>query len=60
MIFNFQAGTVEKIEYPLLDHQKMVIMRNVEKMLAEALHDPSEVGTMLKSIVLGRYTSDIN
>lgn len=58
IIFNFQAGTVEKIEYPLLDHQKMVIMRNVEKMLAEALHDPSEVGIMLKSIVLGRYTSD--
>jgi len=44
----------------LLDHQKIVIMRNVEKMLAEALHDPSEVGTMLKTIVLGRYTSDTN
>lgn len=38
----------------------MVIMRNVEKMLAEALHDPNEVGAMLKSIVLGRYTFDIN
>lgn len=35
-------------------------MRNVEKMLAEALHDPSEVGSMLKTIVLGRYSFDIN
>lgn len=58
--FWFKAESVEKIEYPLLDHHKIVIMRNVEKMLAEALHDPSEVGTMLKTIVLGRYTSDTN
>lgn len=35
-------------------------MRNVEKMLGEALHDPIEVGTMLKTIFMGRYTSDIN
>lgn len=35
-------------------------MRNVEKMLVEALHDPSEVGTMLQTIVHGRYTSDID
>lgn len=35
-------------------------MRNVEKMLAEALHDPNEVGTMLKTIVLGRYSSNID
>lgn len=33
-------------------------MRNVEKMLSEALHDPIEVGTMLKTIILGRYTFD--
>lgn len=58
--FSFKAGSVEKIEYPLQDYQKMVIMRNVEKMLAEALHDSSEVGNMLKTIVLGRYTSDFN
>lgn len=56
----FQAGSVEKIEYPLLDYQRMVIMRNVEKMLAEALHDPNEVGSMLKTIFLGRYSSDID
>lgn len=35
-------------------------MRNVEKMLAEALQDPNEVGTMLKTIVLGRYISDFD
>lgn len=49
-----------KIEYPLQGYQKMVIMRNVEKMLAEALHDPNEVGTMLKTIVCGRYLPDDN
>lgn len=35
-------------------------MRNVEKMLAEALHDPSEVGNILKTILLGRYSSNVD
>ncbi|XP_050429309.1 hypoxia-inducible factor 1-alpha inhibitor-like isoform X1 [Adelges cooleyi] len=56
--FWFKAGPIEKIEYPLQDYQKMAIMRNVEKMLGEALHDPNDVGSMLRTIVVGRYTSE--
>lgn len=31
-------------------------MRNIEKMLLEALQDPREVGPLLRALVLGRYT----
>lgn len=31
-------------------------MRNVEKMLQEALQDPKEVGSLLRALTLGRYT----
>lgn len=41
--------------YPLKDHQKVSIMRNIEKMLLEVLQDPKEVGPMLKRIVNGRF-----
>lgn len=43
------------MEYPLQDHQKVSIMRNVEKMLLEVLQDPKEVGPLLRTMVLGRY-----
>lgn len=33
-------------------------MRNVEKMLLEALKDPAEVGPLLRSLVIGRYTGE--
>lgn len=33
-------------------------MRNVEKMLLEALKEPAEVGPLLRSLVIGRYTGD--
>lgn len=33
-------------------------MRNVEKMLLEALKEPAEVGSLLRSLVLGRYTGE--
>ena len=33
-------------------------MRNVEKMLLEALREPAEVGPLLRSLVLGRYTGE--
>jgi hypothetical protein len=52
----FQAGPTGQIVYPLKDHQKVAIMRNVEKMLVEALQDPHEVGPLLRALVLGRYT----
>lgn len=38
------APTPRRIEYPLKAHQKVAIMRNIEKMLGEALGDPHEVG----------------
>lgn len=37
------APTPKRIEYPLRAHQKVAIMRNIEKMLGEALGDPHEV-----------------
>ncbi|KAF4519900.1 hypothetical protein B566_EDAN008276 [Ephemera danica] len=50
------AAPPPPISYPLLGHQKIAIMRNVEKMLAEALQDQKEVGPLLRALVLGRYT----
>ncbi|CAH1169652.1 unnamed protein product [Phaedon cochleariae] len=49
-------GGPTTLEYPLMDHQKVSIMRNVEKMLLEVLQDPKEVGPLLRSMVIGRYT----
>lgn len=30
-------------------------MRNVEKMLGDALRDPAEIGSLLHTIIEGRY-----
>lgn len=49
-------GGPTNLQYPLQDHQKVSIMRNVEKMLLEVLQDPQEIGPLLRSMVLGRYT----
>jgi hypoxia-inducible factor 1-alpha inhibitor (HIF hydroxylase) len=49
-------GGPTTLEYPLKDHQKVSITRNVEKMLIEVLQDPKEVGPLLRAMVLGRYT----
>uniref|UniRef100_A0A1B6JCP7 JmjC domain-containing protein n=1 Tax=Homalodisca liturata TaxID=320908 RepID=A0A1B6JCP7_9HEMI len=54
--FWYKAGPNGQVTYPLKGHQKVAIMRNIEKMLAEALHDPSEVGPLLRALTLGRYT----
>ncbi|KAJ1521386.1 hypothetical protein ONE63_003061 [Megalurothrips usitatus] len=53
--FWYKAGPVGQVEYPIKGYQKVAIMRNVEKMLAEAMQDPEEVGTLLKTLVLGRF-----
>ncbi|KAJ8973765.1 hypothetical protein NQ317_017567 [Molorchus minor] len=53
--FWYKAGPTS-LEYPLKQHQKVSIMRNVEKMLLEVLQDPKEVGPLLRAMVLGRYT----
>ena len=51
----FQAGPVGEVKYPIKGYQKVAIMRNVEKMLAEAMQDPEEVGPLLKTMVEGRF-----
>lgn len=52
----FIKGGPTSLQYPLKDYQKISITRNIEKMLLEVLQDPKEVGPLLKSMVLGRYT----
>uniref|UniRef100_A0A8C9PQ60 JmjC domain-containing protein n=1 Tax=Spermophilus dauricus TaxID=99837 RepID=A0A8C9PQ60_SPEDA len=42
------APTPKRIEYPLKAHQKVAIMRNIEKMLGE-------VGSLLNTMIKGRY-----
>ncbi|CAM1314576.1 HIF1AN (predicted) [Pycnogonum litorale] len=54
--FWYKSGPAQKIEYPLNGQQKTAIMRNVEKMLLEALQSPEEVTDLLQALVLGRYT----
>jgi len=49
------APTPKRIEYPLKAHQKVAIMRNIEKMLGEALGNPQEVGPLLNTMIKGRY-----
>ena len=54
--FWYKSGPLPNtIEYPLNGQQKTAIMRNIEKMLIEALKDPKEVGPMLHAILDGRY-----
>ncbi|MGH0117297.1 UNVERIFIED_CONTAM: hypothetical protein FKN15_013820 [Acipenser sinensis] len=54
------APTPKRIEYPLKAHQKVAIMRNIEKMLGEALGEPQEVGPLLNMMVKGRYDQDFS
>lgn len=56
LLISLKAGPTGQISYPLKDHQKVAIMRNIEKMLLEALQDSREVGPLLRALVLGRYT----
>uniref|UniRef100_G3MRR5 JmjC domain-containing protein n=1 Tax=Amblyomma maculatum TaxID=34609 RepID=G3MRR5_AMBMU len=53
--FWYKTAPADKVIYPLVGHQKMAIMRNIEKMLVEALKDVNEVGPLLRTMVLGRY-----
>jgi len=55
--FWFKDGR-SPISYPLKDHQKIAILRNVEKMMHDVLQDPKDVGYALRSMVLGRYTEN--
>uniref|UniRef100_A0A8D9A564 Hypoxia-inducible factor 1-alpha inhibitor n=1 Tax=Cacopsylla melanoneura TaxID=428564 RepID=A0A8D9A564_9HEMI len=51
-----QTKPTADIEYPLKGHQKVAILRNIEKMVAEALQNPDEVSHLMRALVLGRYT----
>ena len=53
----FQGAATDSVKYPLLPRQNVAIMRNIEKMIMDALKDPSEVNLFFQSLVLGRYTS---
>lgn len=52
------APTPKRIEYPLKAHQKVAIMRNIEKMLGEALGNPQEVCDCPRMTLLGLLRSD--
>ncbi|ELU06865.1 hypothetical protein CAPTEDRAFT_183371 [Capitella teleta] len=56
--FWYKAPPVGKVEYPLKPQQKVAMMRNIEKMITEALNDQHEVAPFMRNMVLGRYTSD--
>lgn len=46
---------MSNLGHPLKITQKISIMRNIEKMLFEALQSPEEVAAFLQSMVIGRY-----
>ncbi|XP_018320992.1 hypoxia-inducible factor 1-alpha inhibitor isoform X3 [Agrilus planipennis] len=54
--FWYKNGPTGPITYPLKSHHKVAVMRNVEKMLLEVLHDPKEIPPLMRALVLGRYT----
>lgn len=53
--FWYKGGPVS-VSYPLKGHQKVAVMRNVEKMLLDVLQDTKEIPPLLRAMVLGRYT----
>ena len=56
IFFLIQTGSTTGIVYPLSGSQKLTILRNVEKMIGEAVGDPAEVAEFMQTMVLGRYT----
>lgn len=42
----FKSAPTGKIEYPLKPQQKVAIMRNIEKMITEALNQTEEVSEL--------------
>ncbi|KAG1659181.1 Hypoxia-inducible factor 1-alpha inhibitor [Nymphon striatum] len=54
--FWYKSSVKSKIEYPLSGQQKVAIMRNVEKILLDALESPKEVSQLLQTLVSGRFT----
>ncbi|GFR95477.1 hypoxia-inducible factor 1-alpha inhibitor, partial [Elysia marginata] len=50
------AAPTEKVVYPLNAGQKVAIMRNIEKMLADTLKDNKNMPHFMKTMVQGRYS----
>ena len=46
---------MDNITFPLAATQKVAMMRNIEKMLTEALGDPREINELFCNMVEGRY-----
>ena len=46
---------LQEVKLPLSAKQKVSMMRNIEKMVQEALREPSEIDEVLCNIVHGRY-----
>ena len=44
-----QSGPTESIAYPLKAHQKVAMMRNIEKMITDALNNPEEVSVVVSA-----------
>jgi len=57
LTFWYKCAPPGTIEYPLKPHQKVAMMRNIEKMIAEALDNNNEVDPFMQNMILGRYTS---
>ena len=56
--FWHKTSPVGKVEFPLKWHHKLTIMRNVEKMVSEAIGDTDEVIQFMQMMVNGRYRED--
>jgi len=52
----FQSASVKEVKYPLTSCQKMAMMRNIEKMITDALNDHREVICQLYAV---RSVSDV-
>lgn len=58
--FWYKAPPVSpRLERPLIPHQRVAVMRNIEKMLNEVLGDPRDVGDLLRTVVDGRYEETV-
>lgn len=55
LTFWYKAAPVGTITHPLKPVQKMAMMRNIEKMISEALGNHREVDPFWQTLVMGRY-----
>ncbi|CAG0914784.1 unnamed protein product [Notodromas monacha] len=53
--FWYKSGPLTQVEYPLKPQRKVAMIRNLEKVVTEALGNPFEVGPLFEALALGRY-----